>query len=150
MSDPGVRIVRLPSMRVVCAHGFGAEPERIAQEKVDAFVAEKGLMEFRQFGFNNPNPSPGSPNYGYDIWVTVGPDVESTEDVEIKTFAGGLYGVARCEGLRNIGARWQELATWREDSGYHVAHHQWLENLLVGPHVPPEDFVFDLYIPIAE
>lgn len=150
MADIEVRIVQLEPLRVACAHGFGREPEREAQEKIDAFIEEKGLTDYRQFGFNNPSPSPGSPNYGYDIWVTVGPEVEGTDDVTIKSFSGGLYGVTRCEGLPNIGARWQALAAWREESRHRPAHHQWLENLLVEPNVPEEDFVFDLYIPIAE
>jgi DNA gyrase inhibitor GyrI len=150
MTDIEVRIAELPPMRVACAHGFGREPEREAQEKIGAFIAAQGLTDFQQFGFNNPNPAPGSPNYGYDIWITVDEDVQGTEEIEIKTFAGGLYGVARCEGLQHIGARWQALAHWRDESRYHTAHHQWLENLLVGPDVAEENFVFDLYIPIAE
>lgn len=150
MAELDVRIVELPPMRVACGHGFGPHPEDIATEKIAAFVAEKGLIDYQQFGFNNPNPSPGSPNYGYDIWVTVGPEVQGTEDVRIKMLEGGLYAVTRFKGLQNIGAVWQALVNWRDESPYQVAHHQWLECLLPPRNVPIEDFVFDLYLPIAK
>ncbi len=152
MSDLEVRTVRLEPMRVACAHGFGESPEDIATQKMQAFATSKGLDlgTARWFGFNNPNPSPGSPNYGYDVWVTVGPEVEGEGDVEIKDFAGGLYAVTRFKGLSNIGEVWQQLVLWREDSPYKKGHHQWLENLLTSPDVPLEEYVFDLYLPIAE
>ena len=150
MKDPEVRIVDLPPMRVACAHGFGAGPEEEADEKIQAFVAERGLTDFQRFGFNNPNPSPGSPNYGYDIWVTVGPDVEGTDDVQVKVFEGGLYAVTRFKGLQNIGAVWQSLVNWCDESPYQLAHHQWLEALLTPSDVAMEEYVFDLYLPIAK
>ncbi len=152
MSDFEVRIVQLEPMRVASAHGFGESPEDQAGKKILAFMESKGL-EFegvRWFGFNNPNPSPGSPNYGYDIWITVGPEVEGEGDVEVRTFEGGLYAVTRFKGLSNIGNVWGQLVHWREDSPYKKAHHQWLENLLTPPDTPLEEFVFDLYLPIAE
>ena len=150
MKVADVRIVRLEPLRVACAHGFGSEPEKIAHEKINAFIAERGLDDYRHFGFNNPSPSPGSSNYGYDIWITVGPDVVGTDEVEIKEFEGGLYGVSCCEGVQNLGSCWQALANWRDDSAYSEAQHQWLENLLTDPALPSEAYVFDLYIPIAE
>jgi DNA gyrase inhibitor GyrI len=152
MSELKVRIVRLEPLRVACAHGFGESPEDEATQKMQAFAASKGLDlgKVRWFGFNNPNPSPGSPNYGYDVWITVDPDVEGEGDVKIIEFAGGLYAVTRFKGLSNIGEVWRQLVLWREDSPYKKGHHQWLENLLTPPDVPLEEFVFDLYLPIAE
>ena len=154
MTDLDVRIVQLEPLRVACAHGFGESPEGKAFDKVFAYAASTGLAlddgAVRWFGFNNPNPSPGSPNYGYDVWVTVGPDAGPEGDIKILEFAGGLYGVARCEGLDRIGEVWMQLANWREESPYHTAHHQWLEELLTPPNVDYEDYVFDLYVPIAE
>jgi AraC family transcriptional regulator len=152
MSELKVRIVRLEPLRVACAHGFGESPEDEATQKMQAFAESKGLDlgTARWFGFNNPSPSPGSPNYGYDVWITVGPDVEGEGDVKIIEFAGGLYAVTRFKGLSNIGEVWQQLVLWREDSPYKKGHHQWLENLLTPPDVPLEEYVFDLYLPIAE
>ena len=45
----------------------------------------------RLFGFNNPDPSAGSPNYGYEVWIVVDRDEMTPEDgVEIKAIPGGL------------------------------------------------------------
>jgi DNA gyrase inhibitor GyrI len=152
MTELDVRIVKLEPMLVASAYGFGESPEGLAWDNMSAWAEPKGLLEkpHRNFGFNNPNPSPGSPKYGYELWITVDPDVEPGEGIRILDFSGGLYAVARCEGLQNIGDVWRALATWREDSRYQKAYHQWLEELLTPPDVPFEDFVFDLFLPIAE
>ena len=151
-SELDVRIVQMEPMRVATAHGFGASPEEQASQRMRAFMESKGLefKDVRWFGFNNPDPSPGSPNYGYDVWVTVDPEVEPEGDVKIVDFAGGLYAVTRFEGLENIGEVWRQLVLWREDSPYQKGHHQWLENLLTAPDVPYDKFVFDLYLPIVD
>jgi len=152
MAELEVRIVQLEPMRLASAYGFGDSPEGQAWEKITAFAEAKGinLKEVRFFGFNNPDPSPGSPNYGYEQWMTVGEDVEPEQDIRIIKFCGGLYGVTRFKDLSNIGRVWQELVHWREDSPYKMGHHQWLEELLTGPDVPFEEFIFDLYLPIVE
>jgi AraC family transcriptional regulator len=152
MTELDVRIVKLEPMLVASAYGFGESPEGVAWDNMLAWAKGKGLLEkpYRNFGFNNPNPSPGSPRYGYEIWITVQPDVEPGEGIRVLDFNGGLYAVARCEGLQNIGDVWRALATWREDSRYQKAYHQWLEELLTPPDVPFEDYIFDLYLPIAE
>jgi DNA gyrase inhibitor GyrI len=155
MTEFKVRIVQLEAMRVASAHGFGQNPEELAWGKILDFAREKGLLHVpgkpRFFGFNNPNPSPGSPNYGYEQWMTVGPGVEGTGEVEIKEIPSRLYAVARCEGLDVIGQVWGQLVTWLEDSEYKKPphYHMCLEELLVPPEVPYEDYVFDLYLPIA-
>jgi effector-binding domain-containing protein len=156
MGDSKVRVVRLDAMRVASAHGFGQSPEEIAWSRILAFAKRKGLLNAptgpRFFGFNNPGPSPGSPNYGYEQWVTVGPDVEGEDDVVIKEIPSRLYAVARCEGLENIREDWKALVVWFEDSPYKKPAHYYegLEELLVPPEVAYEDYVFDLYLPIAE
>lgn len=153
MSDLDVRIVHLEPLHVACTHGFGESPEIEAFEKMLAYVKSTGLdlddATVRCFGFNNPSPSPGSPNYGYDVWVTVGPDSEPEGDVTIIDFPGGLYGVAGCKGTSNIGVVWQQLVNWLEDSQYRRGHHQWLEELLTPPDLDYENYRFDLYIPIT-
>ncbi len=117
------------------------------------------MEDVRFFGFNNPDPSPGSPHYGYEQWITVGPDSAGERDVVIKAFSGGLYGVTRCRGLFNIGARWKQLGSWLERSDHTSGKHQWLEESLnmnkpistaEFENLAPEQFVTDLYVPIAE
>jgi DNA gyrase inhibitor GyrI len=154
MSDLEVRIVQMEAMRVACAHGFGESPEEQAGDKMLAFMESNGLAfeNVRWFGFNNPSPTPGSPNYGYDVWVTVGPEVEPEGDITIKEVPPRLYAVTGFKGLGNISEVWRQLVLWFEDSHYKKPPHwhECLENLLTHPHTPYEDFVFDLYLPVAE
>jgi effector-binding domain-containing protein len=154
MSEIEVRIVQLEPMRMLSAYGFGTEPEGIAWQKLSAFVKEKGLMSGGDFpatyGFNNPNPCEGSPNYGYEIWLPVDKSVQPDEDLRIVDFSGGIYAVTRFKNLENIGKVWGELVKWRESSKYKYATHQWLEHLVEGHDGPPEECVFDLYLPIME
>lgn len=151
-----VRIVRLEAMRVAAAHGFGQNPEELAWSKILAFAKRNDLLDTptgpRFFGFNNPGPSPGSPNYGYEQWITVGPEAEGDDDVTIKEIPSRLYAVARCGGLESIGEDWKRLVIWFEESPYKKPAHYYegLEELLVPPDSAYEDFVFDLYLPIAE
>jgi DNA gyrase inhibitor GyrI len=157
MSKLEVRIVNLEPMRVASAWGFGQSPENEAWEKLLAWARPRGLLDdlekHRLFGFNNPNPSPGSPNYGYETWVVVDPDTEPDGDVRIQGFDGGLYAVTRCVVPKGqfdvIGATWKKLVTWREDSKYKCGTHQWLEESLPMD-LPDTEFVLDLYLPIAE
>jgi DNA gyrase inhibitor GyrI len=154
MSELEVRIVRLEPMRVASAHGFGAGPEEQASEKMLAFLAARGLAfeQIRWFGFNNPDPSPGSPNYGYEVWAAVGPEIQGEGEVTIKEVPARLYAVTRFKGLERIGRVWQDLVAWFEDSSYKKPPHwhQCLENLLTHPHTPYDQYEFDLYLPIAE
>jgi len=155
MSELDVRIVHLEWMRLASSYGFGSSPEMIAFEKMNDFLKSKGILEgygskYRYYGFNNPDPTPGSPNYGYEVWVTVGPEVEPDGDIRIIDFPGGLYAVTRFEGLEKIGKMWGELVKWRERSPYKEAHHQWLENMINPSETDIGKFIFDLYLPIAE
>ena len=156
MSGLEVGIVRLGPMRVASAHGFGQNPEEIAWSKILAYAEAKQLLDTgegrRFFGFNNPNPAPGSPNYGYEQWMTVGPEIEGEDDVSIKEIPSRLYAVARCEGLDTITETWRQLVIWFEDSHYKkpAHYHHCLEELLVPPDAPYEDYVFDLLLPITE
>jgi effector-binding domain-containing protein len=153
MNELDVRIVQMEPMRVASAHGFGTTPELEAWNKILTFAKDKGIDtgEARFFGFNNPNPSPGSPNYGYEQWMTVGPDVEADGEITIKEIPARQYAVRRCEGLDTITKDWQELVLWFEDSPYKKPAHwcECLEELLTPPSSLFEEYVFDLYLPIA-
>ncbi len=147
-----VRIVRLPAMRVASAYGFGVSPEEMAWDKLLRWARENQLLgneEVRFFGFNNPSPSTGSPNYGYEQWMTIGPDTEVAGEIKVFNFDGGLYGVTRCY-LPQIGETWHALYDWCENSAYDHAHHQWLEEGLSPVGTPFEEIVMDIYLPIAE
>ena len=154
MRESDVRIVRLEPMRVAYTLGFGTSPEAEAWGKLLAWAKDKGLLDnfkgHRLFGFNNPDPVPGNPNYGYEQWITVGPDAEPGGEVHVKGFDGGLYAVARSK-LVNITETWQDLAAWVCESKYEFASHQCLEECLgFTGGVPDLDTEFDLYAPIKE
>lgn len=155
MVQLNVRIETLPPMRVISAYGFGSEPEGIAARKMEAFLEKKGLLSgygstIPHYGFNNPSPSSGSPNYGYEIWAVVPPEITPEDDLQEVMFPGGLYAVTRFENLENIGRVWGALVRWRENSPYLHADHQWLEHLLNPLERDPEKYIFELYLPIKE
>jgi DNA gyrase inhibitor GyrI len=157
MSNLDVRIVKLPPMRVACVNGFGEGPEGIAFDKMKAWAAAHSLLgkQYRLFGYNNPDPSPGSPNYGYDVWITVDEAVQADGEARIIEFPGGLYAVTHLE-VKDPGAdipgTWQKLVKWMESSKYRHGRHQWLEE-----HIGPleamageQPFTLDLHLPITE
>jgi DNA gyrase inhibitor GyrI len=160
MADLDVRIIKLNPMRVASLYGFGEQPEYEAWEKLVAWGEPRGYLDehkkhrTRIFGFNNPDPSPGSPNYGYEVWVTIGPEVKPEGDVKIKQFDGGLYAVTRCPirggNFDVIGDTWKKLVAWREDSKYECGHFQWLEETIHEEGLKEGEFTLDLYLPIAE
>lgn len=151
-----VTIVKLEPIRVACVNGYGQEPEHQAFDKMKAYVKAKGFdrdgAAHRFFGYNNPNPSPGSPNYGYDVWVTVDESVQAEEGVRIIDFPGGLYAVMRIQPTAgdDIFQNWQKLVAWRERSKYRAAHHQWLEEHIGDLDKDFPDLVLDLFMPVAE
>jgi AraC family transcriptional regulator len=157
MSDLDVRIVELPPMRVVSVSGFGEGPEGMAYDKMKAWAEAHNLLHqsHRLFGFDNPPPSAGSPNYGYDVWMTVDDSVQSDGDARIIDFPGGRYAVTRVEvknPWEDIPSTWQKLVKWMETSKYSHGRHQWLEEH-IGPlneQVNDLPFTLDLYLPITE
>ncbi len=159
MDDPEVRIKTLPPMQVASFHAYSPEPEIDAKKKLLAWAKSHGYWQapptMQVFGFNNPTASEGSPNYGYEYWITVGPEVEADNLVTIKEFSGGLYAVLRCDVTQAdpydvIPATWQKLVRWLETSHYKHGNHQWLEEELTRNEEVGQNFVLDLYLPIAE
>jgi DNA gyrase inhibitor GyrI len=164
MAERDVRIVTLGSLRVLSFHGYGTRPEDRAFKKVEAWMRKTGAIDdpggYRIFGFNNPNPSEGTPEYGYEVWMTIGPEqetevrdeVNARDDLALKDFEGGLYAVMRCEvrSGEEIPGCWQRLVAWLTGSSYEHAHHQWLEeHLWTGDNLfTEESLTLDLYAPI--
>jgi len=157
MSEMDVKIVSLEPLRVASFWGFGPSPELEAWEKLRAWAEPRDLLDDleanRVFGFNNPDPSAGSPNYGYELLIEVDEDTIPEGDMRLQKLDGGLYAVARCEvpqgGIDQIGKVWKGLLAWRESSKYKAGSHQWLEKS-VAFDSPGIEFALDLYMPIAE
>lgn len=157
MTESGVRIVELDPMRVATFLGFGTDPEIQAYKMLDQWASIKGYQdnpkEHRIFGFNNPDPSPGSPNYGYELWIEIDPSLEVEPEIRTIDFPGGLYAVLRCpvqgDPYKMIPEKWGELVSWMENSSYKHGNHQWLEEHIDiiehGSH-----FTLDLYLPISK
>jgi len=157
MKENEVRIITLEPMRLATFLGFGTEPEHQAFNAMLTWAKEHGLygegQTPRLFGFNNPDPSPGSPNYGYEVWLQVDDTVEIDSEAKEHRFSGGLYAVLRCDvkdPYQDIGATWKRLVNWREASQYQQAHHQWMEEHISPVNLDSPEFVLDLYLPIAE
>ncbi len=159
-----IRIVELPPMRVACVRAISKTPENDAWAKMRAWAESKGFLEDLEnhpvFGFNNPDPSPGSKEYGYEFWIRVGPEVEPEGEIKIKEFEGGLYAVATCNLKEEIEAEqferegflnsWRRLQLWvAESKEYKVAKHQCLERAR-DPSVSEDELILDLHMPIRK
>lgn len=151
------QIVRLEPLRIAFARAVSAEPEHDAFKILTTWAQAQGLADregYRVFGFNNPNPTPHDPVYGYEVWMTAGPEVQPKGGpVGIKEFAGGLYAVAHIKPRSgdDIPKGWHELHQWVVNSGYRHGNHQWLEEHIGRLGQSWEDGVeMDLYYPLAE
>jgi DNA gyrase inhibitor GyrI len=160
MSILPAEIIRLEPLHVAAFYGFGAEPEQQAVTKLIAWARPRGLLDggraHRIFGFNNPSPTAGSPHYGYEFWIELS-DAEMArlahagagDDVELKSFAGGVYAVNRCRGVAALPDAWRDLVTWCEDSPYAFGAAQCLEQHIGALDGPLEELEFALYQAIA-
>ena len=150
MNADKIELIRLEPMRVASAWAFGPNPEEMAWQKLTTWATPLGLLtpEHRIFGFNNPNPSAGSPNYGYEYWITVAPDVTPGDGVRIVEALGGLYAVLYADVSGNyyetIPAAWQRLDSCVAASVYRHGSHQWLEEHSI------DGIPFAFYYPVVE
>ena len=134
MTHPEVSIERLEPMWVASAHIIGERPEREAWARLRAWAEPKGLLDSLEihpvFGFNNPNPAPDTPQYGYEFWIRVDPGTEpGTEPapgVEVKEVPGGLYAVARCKLIDDprgtVAQVWMALWEWVQEEMVLLLH----------------------------
>ncbi|MRS04526.1 hypothetical protein EG832_15105 [bacterium] len=163
MSSIEVSLKELRPMRIVSFHGFGSEPEGIALSAMFEWATKHDYFtqkNTRCFGFNNPDPTPGSTNYGYEVWLVI-PEDMTVEDLPVKQFEGGLYAVANCHGNVEeagsfIPSTWKKLVEWVENSPYQTGKHQWLEEQFPSDGLTlPEmnargKLCLDLYLPVRK
>ncbi|UCH32351.1 MAG: effector binding domain-containing protein [Candidatus Bathyarchaeota archaeon] len=163
MKELNVRIVRLESMHVASVRSISKTPEHDAWAKMHAWAEPKGLLENLDkhpvFGFNNPSPSPGRNEYGYEFWIRVDPETQPEGDVKIKEFKGGLYAVTTCNLKEELESEffekegylesWKNLVDWVKKSKYSYGEHQGLEKAH-DPTASEEELILDLYCPIQE
>lgn len=117
-----VRIVYLPPATVAAAQYEGEDPEDYVGKQINDFVYAVKLWEikpdFRQFGFNNPQPVDASNYHGYEMWVTIPEDMEVPKPLEKKHFAGGTYA-AHCIKMGDF-HEWAWLDEWVQTNGKYV------------------------------
>jgi DNA gyrase inhibitor GyrI len=157
------RIERLEPMLVASTHAFGVSPEMKAWGIMEAWAGPIGLLDDLEkhpvFGFNNPNPTSESAEYGYEFWMAVDSETEAGPEIAFKRFGGGLYAVSPCELSKELGSEffqkegylepWKKLLDWVNESPYKHGSHQGLERPC-DPMVPESELVLDLYFPIEE
>ncbi len=158
MEETNVEIVNLPPLRVASFYAYSTSPEKEALSKLKAWALAHSCWQEaparRIFGFDNPNQEPGSPNRGYEFWITVGEEIQEDEEVKIKEFAGGLYATLVCEvkgyPYEIIPAKWQELVKWMESRHYKFGNYPCLEEHLSRGETSSDDFTLVLFLPIVE
>ncbi len=153
MKDIPVRMITLEPMTLICFNGYGTEPENLALTQLKQWAAEND-QHGRIFGYNNPDPAEGSPNYGYDACMVVDAGTQPVEGARIRHLDEGLYAVLNCPVKQpwvDIPGAWQSLVQWADAHDYSLGTHQWFEE-----HLPDEKsdsgviFSLDLYMPIKK
>jgi DNA gyrase inhibitor GyrI len=158
MSKSEISIREVEPMRVASMRVISESPEGDVWTKLKSWAKPKGLLDDLEkhpiFGFDNPLPSKESKTNGYELWIKMGPEIESDDQVEIKEFPGGLYAVYMCEvkgdPYKTIPAGWKVLQNWLKSSDdYTCGHHQWLEKS-VNIDVTLDDLKLELHLPIRK
>ena len=153
MSEFEIRIEELPAMRVASFKGFSKTPEMDAHNTAVAWAESKGLLEgYKTFGFNNPPPwATDGEEYGYELWVVIGEDIEVEGEIEIKDLPATLCAVTSIEKLAQIGDAWKYLHDWAEASvDYQHPDSSGLEEVTSPLGVPEEELSFNLWLPVKE
>ena len=155
MADLKVRVERLPRMWVASVLACGEAPEVEAWGRLRQWAIPKGLLgdddRHPIFGFNNPNPSAGRKEYGYELWIRVDAPEAGEDAVAFKEFAGGLFAVTACrlQGDPGIGATWRRLWDWAQGGPYRWRRAQELERVL-NPNAREDELVLELYLPVDD
>ncbi len=133
-TDFNVRLIMLPPFTVAAFHYIGENPEENVGKTADEFIRQSRLYEkkpdSRMFGFNHPNPSENSENYGYEVWLTIPEDMELPENCVRKHFDGGLYA-AHTIDFPNF-QEWGQLAEWAHVNGVYRENYSELGEEIMG------------------
>ena len=145
-----VKIVELEPMRVASFRVISETPEHDAAKLLTEWAQGKGYLNDLEkhpvFGFNNPNPSEGKKEYGYEFWIKVDEDY-SEEGLTLKNVSGGRYAVTTCHHLSQMGELWRRLFNWVKENGYERRKAEGLEKTH-NFSASDDELVLDLYEPI--
>jgi len=150
-----VQFIRLLPMRVVSFHAVSETPENDAWKKLREWAEPKEYFDDLDknpiYGFNNPDPSPGKKEYGYEFWLVVDSDFTSDE-VTVKDVPESFNVVTRCnveDPARDIGEAWKKILQWIKKHKIKMAGRCGIEKVIVPSH-SGEGFILDIYIPVEE
>jgi DNA-binding transcriptional ArsR family regulator/DNA gyrase inhibitor GyrI len=165
IEDLFVQVVELEPMRVASVRAFSETPERDAWEKLQAWAEPQGLLDDLTkhpiFGFNNPNPSPGQKEYGYEFWIRMGAHFKGEGEIEAKDYEGGLFAVTTCKLWEEIHSEfgkehgflesWKKLVDWVILSEkYEIDESRQCLEKPENPRAPETELVLNLYQAIRE
>ncbi len=165
IEDLFVQVVELEPMRMASVRAFSESPENDAWEKMRAWAEPQGLLKdltkHPVFGFNNPNPSPGQKEYGYEFWIRVGAHFKGEDEIEAKDYEGGLFAVTTCkiweEMQSDFGKEHGYLESWKKlvdwvilSEKYEMDESRQCLEKAHDPNAPFKEIVLDLYQPIKE
>lgn len=153
-------VVEIGPMEVASFYAYGPSPEAVAFAAMKEWLASQGATSgapaARVFGFNNPSPGSGSPNYGYEFWVelragsALAAAAQREPAVTVKSFGGGRYAALPHEGTgETIPLSWKRLVGQVGAAGYTHGHHQWLEEHFIDLGSPREVLRLDCLAPIG-
>lgn len=152
---PDIKELRkLPPGKVAYYCHKGMEPEWDAWETLIGWVKkhnlDKGEQKLRYFGFDNPPPASEGEEYGYEVWVTIGDDIEvDDEKVQAKQFEGGLFAVTSTT-VQDVFSAWINLGKWLEESTYSYREHIPCLEELLSYGEEAENIKLVLYLPVKE
>ncbi len=153
MNEIPVRIEKLEAMTLICFNGFGTEPETQALELLHQW-AKAHDQHGRIFGYNNPDPSEGSPNYGYDACMVVDAETQVVEGARIRHMEEGLFAALLCPVKKpwvDIPGSWRRLVHWADANDYSFDSYQCYEEHLPNDNNDPDVlFTLDLFLPIKK
>jgi len=158
-----VEIKSLPTMKVASVRAISQTPENDAKAILDKYIKKHNLMDDPEshpiFGFNNPDPTPGHKEYGYEFWIKIDSIAETEADVIIKEIPSALYVVKECNLFDESNSEffkahgflesWSQLSQWVKESDYQEGSHQGLEKAL-NHGAEFEDLQLELYMPIIK
>jgi hypothetical protein len=107
----------------------------------------------------NTCPTDAPEPHGYEVFLTVSPAVEPTDDVAIGAIPGGLYAALRFTDISTIGAAWRRLWDWIAASEYdhvgltrgeHGGVNGYEERLDWREPNSPSKWTFDLWVQLHE
>ncbi len=167
VDDSDIRIIELPPMKVASVRVISKSPENDAWAKMREWAEPLGFFDDLEqhpvFGFNNPNPSPGKKEYGYEFWIRVEPDFEADasmnkQGISLKNFEGGLYAVTTCRLLEEMQSdhfkKHNQLPSWKRLMDWLTSSKDYKKDKRLGlerqhdPHASIEDLRLDIHMPI--